>query len=141
MYIVAAYSQCSTIRILHRVLPSLVSTNCSSHNLVSVPVTSVRSNPLVVSQANSHDLVKYDWTKERAAITEMNSTPVGGRLKFKWQNWKHFGASKMIVRLLRKGYMLPFNLGRLRKRSSRTKVTQRWWLTIRRTKRKQFYST
>ena len=90
---------------------SVVSTNCSSHNLVSVPVTSVRSTPLVVSQAFSHDLIKYDWTKERAAIAEMNSTPVGGRLKFKWQNWKQFGASKKIVRWLRKGYMLPFNLG------------------------------
>ena len=65
---------------------SVVSTNCSSHNLVSVPVTSVHSTPLVVSQAISHDLVKYDWTKERAAISEMNSTPVRGRLKFKWQN-------------------------------------------------------
>ena len=48
--------------------------------------------------------------KERATITEMNSTTVGGRLKFKWQNWKQFGASKKIVRWLRKGYMLPFNL-------------------------------
>ena len=63
---------------------SVVFTNCSLPNLVSVPVTSVRSTPLVVCQANSHDLVKYDWKKERAAITEMNSTPVGERLKFKW---------------------------------------------------------
>ena len=91
---------------------SVSTSSCSNHVLESVAVTNiVSSSPRVVSQAMPTNLIKYDWTEERAAITVMNSTPVGGRLKLKWQNWKQFGASKKIVRWLRKGYMLPFNPG------------------------------
>ena len=36
------------------------------------------------------------------------STPVGGRLKNFWQNWRDAGASHKVVRWLRFGYPLPF---------------------------------
>ena len=87
---------------------------CPTNLTTSVPVTlpRVRSHSLTVSQASSPNIAcDYNWSVERAAIADMNATPVGGRLKFKWENWKEFGASKKIVRWLRKGYMLPFNVG------------------------------
>ena len=91
-----------------------LNSNVDDH-VVSAPVAPVtprvRSPPVSVIQASTSVDLNYNWVNERAAITEMNETPVGGRLKFKWQNWKTFGASKKIVRWLRKGYMLPFNIG------------------------------
>ena len=35
--------------------------------------------------------------------------PVGGRLKFFWQQWLKLGAPKSVVKWLRRGYPLPFS--------------------------------
>ena len=37
-----------------------------------------------------------------------DSVPVGGRLRFFWEEWRSIGASRKVVRWFRKGYPLPF---------------------------------
>lgn len=46
-----------------------------------------------------------------AALERQASIPVGGRLRFFWRKWRALGASKRVVRTLRKGYLLPFRKG------------------------------
>ena len=50
--------------------------------------------------------VSYD--KERSALHELQKTPVGGRLRFHWREWRRIGASKRVCRWLRRGFRLPF---------------------------------
>ena len=43
-----------------------------------------------------------------AQLADQAAIPVGGRLKRFWRKWAALGAPKHIVRLLRRGYALPF---------------------------------
>ena len=44
----------------------------------------------------------------RQKIASQSTLPVGGRLKFFWPKWRELGAPKSIVRILKRGYALPF---------------------------------
>ena len=41
-------------------------------------------------------------------LKQQSTIPVGGRLRFFWQQWRKLGAPKKVIRWLRKGYALPF---------------------------------
>ena len=41
-------------------------------------------------------------------LKQQSMIPVGGRLRFFWQQWRKLGAPKKVIRWLRKGYALPF---------------------------------
>ena len=47
------------------------------------PVTPrLRLPPVKIIQASTSVDLNFNWVNEKAAITRMNETPVGGRLKF-----------------------------------------------------------
>ena len=43
-------------------------------------------------------------------IDQLSHIPVGGRLRLFWRRWRELGASKKVIRWIRKGYSLPFLL-------------------------------
>ena len=48
------------------------------------------------------------YDAERRLLATLQTTPVGGRLRFHWREWRRIGASKRVCRWLRRGYRLPF---------------------------------
>lgn len=60
------------------------------------------------ANANLIALVNDRLNAVKQAIAAQSNLPVGGRLKFFWREWQKLGAPKRTVRMLRKGYALPF---------------------------------
>ena len=92
----------------------IVSTNFSEHGESTHRAQKVSEHDRAQAKAEPGLNVKVDATPHladiRARIAQLSHIPVGGRLRLFWRRWRELGASKKVIRWIRKGYSLPFIL-------------------------------